>query len=357
MKRNLTFYVLCFMMLITSVIGLVGCGNGNKLISVNTDTLVAETKTTYYVGDLFSPSATYVNLKYYDKKSNTEYELLDYPLTSLSKEISDIEYEISGFDSSAPNNNQTVCITISSAQYPGEVSVSFDIQILPEYIVNAEVVNSSNYLKNCYSVNETLNYENFKIQNTYSNGRTETVDVTSDMVEEFNTEIASTQKKTLTITQNNFTISHDYAVVPNANYVLFDEAFVKCFVPSATNGFNLSKPELNIFEYSKSSVADLSLAYYERFPYSASIIINLYDADSLISYETRNINNISVSICKFKYNDSSAIITGIYFDKRITIQNGLTLSNFDSTIEILFIDYTNNTETSEILNTLLNSIS
>ena len=250
MKKFLLFIFVSFMALLTPLLSACDISNNNKLISLNTYTSqLVETKTTYYVGDSFSPSLTYVNLTYYNKEENTEWTLKDYSLTKLSNKIPDIKYTIDGFDSSIPTDNQTVSIVISSDLYSGEVSAQLTIKILPEYVVNAEIINSSTSLKDCFSLNEVLDYDNFKIQNTYSNGRTEIIDVTDDMVTGFDTSIASIQKKTLQITQNNFTISHDYTVVPSDDYIIFNKNFVKCFVPSASCGFTPSQTESNVFNY------------------------------------------------------------------------------------------------------------
>lgn len=299
-------------------------------------------------------------MEYYDKTANTQYKLSSFALDRLSTKISDIQYTISGFNSTAPTESQTISISLSSATYHNTITTSFVIQIKPEYIVSAEVIKSPTSVKQNYAVNETINFENFKIKNTYSNNRTEIVNVTNNMISEFDTSVASTNIKQFKITQNGFTTTYNYTVSPSSNYTVFNQKFVKCFIPSENAGFTFSQTETNIFEYSNPTVASVQLGYYSRFSYTKSAIIALYDTSTtstpnvvVSSYETQTINDIDVTICKFKYKGSSTTTyTAVYFDRRITfgLQNSLY------TIEILFIDYANNTTTTEMLATLINSI-
>lgn len=365
MFKKIFIFIIGFLLLLPTIL-LTGCFNVNnsRLISLdmNTSTLV-ETKTTYHVGDSFSPSKTYVNLCYYDKQKNEKWTLKDYNLTQLSSKIDDIEYTISGFETSVPVNSLKITITISSTTYENTLSTSFYIDVLPEYVVSAEVVNSSSYLKQCFILNESLNFQNFKIQNTYSNGRVDMVNVTSNMITGFDTSSASISKKTMTITQNNFTINHDYYVVPSSNYTVFEEPFVTCFVPSNSSGFIENKPEENVTTYHNSSIARIQIGCYQKFTYTESGIISLYNTSttivpnvSVISYKTQNINNITATICSFKYKNYPTVYTGIYFDTYLSISVGSGISVQQVTVEILFTNYASSNVSSEVFNTLLNSI-
>ena len=86
-----------------------------------------------------------------------------------------ITFSISGFDSSKVVDSQKVKVTVTSAKYSGKVSVTIKVKILPECIVSAEVVDAETYLKECFILNESLDYANLKIENTYSNGKKEIV--------------------------------------------------------------------------------------------------------------------------------------------------------------------------------------
>jgi len=333
----------------------------NKLVSLNTNTSkLVETKTTYYVGESFEPSATYVNLVYFDKGENTEWTLRDYALTRLSSKISDIKYEISGFDSSKVTDSQTVNITVSSQIYSGEVSTKLNIKILPERIVKTEIIDSGICLKENFVVNEVLNYENLQIKNTYSNGKTEFFDVTPDMVNGFDTSVVSTKRKVLKITLNDITISHNYAVVPNEDYILFYEEFVQCFVPSTVAGFEALNPEINIFEFNNDEVASIELGYYDKFSYTEEDIIDLYNTGTaedpdvaIINSKNTNQNGIALTIYELKFDYSPIVVTAVYFNNFFVNSD---YEVFDVTVEILFFDYAENTESAEIFETLLNSI-
>jgi hypothetical protein len=67
----------------------------------------------------------------------------------------------------------------------------------------------------------------------------------------------------------------------------------------------------------------------------------------MVSYDTKEINGIEATICKFRYQGESTVFTGIYFDV------GVYGSTVKRTIEII---YYGTTETAEVLDTVLSSI-
>ena len=218
---------------------LVACGgNDDKLLRVTpSDSPFVSTQTTYYVGDEFNPSKTYVDFIYFDKSENTEWTLEGYALTQLHREIDDIEYTVDGFDTSVPCENQEITLTFTSQTYSNEIYTSFSIKILPEYVVDTVIEYGEEEIKSQFTKDETLNFEELTIINTYSNGRVEEIPVSSSMVSGFDTSSVSATRRTMTISTGTQTLEHGYVVAPSDDYTLFSEVFVKCFVPSSEMGF------------------------------------------------------------------------------------------------------------------------
>lgn len=358
------------LVIVAFVAVLQGCNkkdDGDKLIETNMNTSsLVETKKTYYRGDEFSPGQTYVNLTYFDKGSNTKWTLKDYTLTSLSTKISDINYEINGFDTSSVTDSMNVTITFTSKKYANSVSTSFNVKVLPEYVVSSEVIDEEEHIREEYYLNESFPYEGMKLTNTYSNGRTETIDVTLDMISGFDTSEASVNKKTMKITQNNFELEFDYVVVPSDKYNLLSTFFIKTFVPSESSGFTKTINQ-NEYDFYKKSVANFKFGYYSKFSYSETSIKNLYNTSgsiyknnvTIISYKTQKINGIDLTICEFKNTNSTILYTGIYFDRQVSLPNGNGYTVSNVTVEILLSNYAgnNNQEVKDILSNVLNYIS
>lgn len=312
------------------------------------------TQTTYYRGDGFSLSNTFIDMTYYRKSDNIIWELEAFTLPELKGEISDVEYAIDGFDSSEVTSSQEITITISSPTYGKSLTTRFTIEIKPEYIVESEVYDDS-AIKDVYLLNESFDCTNLQIKNTYSNGREEFINVTGAMVTGFNTATATAGKRTLTINYEDQTFDYDYAVAPSENYDLFDNGYFKVFVPNEKLGYEDFIYE-GIYGYKKSNISSLLIGVNPQFSHAESYLKNVWLNPSgsfvnsnviIVSYGSREINGINATICKFRYQGESTVFTGIYFDV------GVYGSTAKRTIEII---YYGTTETAEVLDTVLSSM-
>ena len=363
MKKRLSIFMVCVLIIpIAFILGACSLGNKNSLKSVdmNTSRLVS-TQKVYYVGDTFAPSKTYVNLVYRDYDEKIEYTLKDYSLIQLRQEIRDLQYVVSGFDTSAPVSSQKVTISFTSEKYSGSVSTSFYIEVQPEYIATSEVENSELYLKSQFSLNETLDLDNMWVVNTYNNGRTERVKVEQSMVSGFDTSKITATPQTMTIVQNGKTITHQYVVAPSNKYKHYSKSFVKCFVPAQTMGYAETQYTNGSVFKKTTANAELTLAYYDKFNYTQANIKSRYSdlgTVSFTSFSTQTLNNVSATVCKFKISGYSSIFSAIYYDARFTVSTSSGLVTKTMSVEIVFADYngTNNDEMTGVWNTLLQSI-
>ena len=355
--KKLMFSFLIIAMVLPMALVLTACGGGEngKLIDLTMSTSqFHSTKTTYYVGDQFRADDTYVQITFYKKADNKNYEL-SYPLTRLSKEIEDIEYTVTGFDSSKVADKQVVTIKITSPTYKNELTVSFNITILPEYVVDSVVADES-LIKSSYILNEQLNYSDLKIKNTYSNGRQELVDVTSDIITGFDTSTITAKKRKLTITYNDKVFDYYYVVLPSADFDLLETEYVKLLVPTESAGYTKSVKNKIYYTYTKDTASKLDIGCYQKFSHTEYYLKNFYLNTStlgssnvnIVSYETKNINGIEANVCKYSYTGSARVYTGIWFD--IT-EIGNSIGSY--TVEIL---YYGNALTESVLNTAMQTI-
>lgn len=355
--RKIVFLSLVMIMILPMALILTACGGGanGKLIDLTMSTSkFHSTKTTYYVGDEFCPDDTYVQITFYKKADNKNYEL-SYPLTKLNKEIEDIKYEVIGFDTSKVATAQEVTIKITSPTYKNELTVSFNINVLPEYIVDSSIADES-VVKSNYILNEELNYSKLKIKNTYSNGREELVDVTSEMVTGFDTSTITAKNRKLTITYSDKVFDYYYVVLPSADFELLETDYVKVLVPSAASGYTKSVKNNTYFTYTKDTTSKLDIGCYQEFLHTEYYLKNFYLNTStlgnsnvnIVSYETKNINGIEANVCKYSYTGSARVYTGVWFD--ITKVGNSTGSY---TVEIL---YYGNALTESVLNTVMQTI-
>ena len=360
--KKIIFSVLIMVMILPVALLLTACGGGEngKLIDLTMSTSQFHTtKNTYHVGDEFSPGVTYVQLTFYKKADKQNYQI-SYPLTKLDKEIDDIEYEVIGFDSSAAVESQEITIKISSPTYKNEVTVKFNIKILPEYIVNSEIVDET-VIKSQYVLNEVFDCSKVKIKNTYNNGREEVVDVTNEMVSGFDTSTITVKNKQMVITYNEKEFKFNYVVAPSDKYELLNTQFVDCYVPAMSLGYSKTEGSLK-YTYSKDKYATIQIGCYNKFPHTESYIKILYDTTGnwgspnvvIISHEEQNINGIDATVCKFNHTGSSIVYTGIFFDRNVTLGN----TTSECTVEVLFINYAGSTndETTEVYNTLISTM-
>lgn len=357
--KKVVLSLLIVVMVVPMILIMGACGDdgsSGKLISLSMSTSsLHTTKTTYYRGDSFSPSSTYVTLTYYSKEENKQWKL-SYPLTSLNRAIKDVNYEVTGFDSSEVVSSQEIVIKISSPTYSNEVTTKFTVKINPEYIVESEILDET-AVKNQYVLNEELDYSKLKIKNTYSNGREEIVDVTSSMVTGFDTTTVTSKKRKLKISYNEKDFDFYYVVAISADYKLLDTAYVDLFVPTAALGYSESVNGLN-YTYIKSGSSTLEIGCYKKFSYTETMLKNYYLNTSgsntksnvdIISYEKQNINGIDATVCKYKYTGSTRVHTGIWFDRNVTLGNVTS----ECTVELL---YYGDATTTEVYNTLITTI-
>ena len=135
---------------------------------------------------------------------------------------------------------------------------------------------------------------------------------------------------------------------------------MQCFVPSTVAGFEALNPEINIFEFNNDEVASIELGYYDKFSYTEEDIIDLYNTGTaedpdvaIINSKNTNQNGIALTIYELKFDYSPIVVTAVYFNNFFVNSD---YEVFDVTVEILFFDYAENTESAEIFETLLNSI-
>lgn len=361
-KTKKIFSTLALMFMLSLTLILAGCGGReNELISASiTSWYTYITKTEYFAGESFSNNETYVQVKYYDKEKNTEYTLST-PLNKLHED--GFDFEVTGFDSQNAVESQTVTITITSEKYPGTVTTTLNVKIKPEYVVNAEVVNQSEVIKSVYAVGDTLPLDQMQASVVYSNNRTETVNITQDMVSGFDTTTPSVNTKTFKINVDGKELSFKYTVAPAEGYEVFTNGNFKCFRPSTAQGFASASSDLftGTSRY-KSTYGAVEFAYYDlSITYSETGMTSFFNTSgnlirpnvSISSFKTgEKFNGVSAAVCDFRYTSgtlSAKSYRAVFFT---TASNGqLTKQNFF----ILFENYSN-AQMQEVMNNVLSSV-
>ena len=358
--------VFMLLLLIPLALGLCACGGkSDHLITVNICSIFNNhTKTTYYCGDNFSASQTYVALKYYEKEVNTEWTLQS-SLADLHKK--GFVYEVTGFDSSVAVDSQTISINITSEKYEGEVAVHFNVQIMPAYVTGIEVVDAETFIKDVYVVGETLPIADMQIKKTYNDGHTDNVALEENMISGFDTSEVRSSSRKMTITCDEQSVSFNYTVAPAENYDLFSEAYLKCFIPNEELGYEKTTDTMfnDAQKWKKEGVASVEIGCYQAMAeQTETSIINRYNTSgsiarpnvTILSLEKTTINGVEATVAKFKIGIIATVYTDIYITRNVTFSNGLTSVTGSRTIKILFENYAGSAEASEMIANVMGSI-
>ncbi|MDE6294365.1 MAG: bacterial Ig-like domain-containing protein, partial [Clostridiales bacterium] len=252
MKRRINIIML-LVVCIACAFAFVACGSGSDSVDVNVDKFVSvaieqhevkgqKTKQNYYVDEEFSAADTLVNLKVYDKEQNKELWYLACPLSDIPNSI---RYEVTEFDTStitADSEYRYVHIVFTSDKYAGKLTAALPISVLEPYAVECEPEVGAQYIKDIYAVGDTLPIEEMTLKVTYSNGKSDTVAMTDENVsiDGFDTDTVDVSKRTAHIRYLRASYSFNYVVAPTENYTLFEDLFIKCFVPTEGLGFKKS---------------------------------------------------------------------------------------------------------------------
>lgn len=365
MKKKIIIPIIFAFALVPVSIGLIGCGGdayvSDKLVSVRLASYGdVSTKLDYFCGDEFDLNQTFVDLTYIDKEEMTEWTLQCYSLSEIPENI---HYEVIGFDSSEPAYSQLVSLKFTSEKYAGEVSTSFYVNIYPEYITEISLMEEEKFIKDIYMLGETLPLEEMKIIVSYSNGRQEFVDVTSDMIDGFYTDEIWSTEKMFNIWYEGLNLSYYYRVSPAEGYEVFSDAHIKCFVPGEEMGFakqvmqqgaiatfsnNETKQYIVIGRLTLRTVTENSIK--AEFNTSGSA----YNSNvEILNFDQTYVGGHWATVCEFKYQGQSERYQVIYYNRQIVSTNGVQTITQNVTVEICFANFT--TE-DEIYNNVRNSI-
>jgi len=280
-KRNL--FIAFVLTLCCGVMVLAGCSKNVK----PTLKLIDEFKTTYYVSkDLDVTDGT---LEYKNKKGKKE------PIT-ITVDM------VEGFDSTSVGN-KTLTITYENL----EITVDYVVKYRPALTVVSP-------FKTTYYVGESLDLTGGTVKYKNEDGEENTVDVTSGMVEGFNSETAG--NKTLTITYQGVTISVDYVVKYHAslkvivpfkteyslNETLNVENGVICYTDEDGNSQYVEIRSEMISNFNTSTDGDktLILTYEGINIYLDYSVVEIYDVDFDKYYYRDTTNGVYYGFFKFK---------------------------------------------------------
>ena len=375
MKKILKVASLAFAIVILSLC-FSACGGNEReseFISVtfNPSPYTGKTQYSYYSGDSFSKANTCVGLKCYIQEENTEYTYN----FSLSNPPSHISYEVSGFDSSVPVDSQTITVKFTSSKIPGEITGTFNINILPPQVTGFELKDET-MVKKTYVVGEQLNYSDIILHATYGNGTEGDVPVTADMVSGFDTTTASVYSNKFTITYQGKTLSLSYNVVPNENYEVFNGVtsngitvnYLNCFVPTTEFGYEKKTTAQNTVKWTKANVASIEMGFIlpQQTISETKIKSNLTALGYTNAQVSSCINNevnesLDATVCEFTRSGSTAKYKAICFNKNVKLSQGSASSTMGITVMVVFAnlggaDEDNYAEANEMIETVINSM-
>lgn len=378
MKRRINIIMLLVVCIACAFV-FVACGSGSDSVDDNVDKFVSvaieqrevkgqKTKQNYYVDEEFSAADTLVNLKVYDKEQNKELWYLACPLSDIPNSI---RYEVTEFDTStitADSEYRYVHIVFTSDKYAGKLTAALPISVLEPYAVECEPEVGAQYIKDIYAVGDTIPIEEMTLKVTYSNGKSDTVAMTDENVsiDGFDTDTVDASKRTAHIRYLRATYSFNYVVAPAENYTLFEDLFIRCFVPNEELGFKKSAPSSDnefLSEWSSDGYSyTIEMCCYRPFTYSETFIKSHFSTTSsafqtnveILSSEKLNINYRNMTVYTFRNKGSKKTYKAAYYDTQIKQSNGSVTTTSSVTVEIIFYGYDGDMVT--VFDNVLNSV-
>lgn len=150
-------------------------------------TIASAFKTNYFVGDTIDISGGKITVTYEDNSTST------LPVSALM---------ISGFNTES-SGSKIMSITV------GDATLEIAYQVNKVEITSISI---SKPFKTSYIQNETLDTTGGKLDVVYNNGKTQTIDITTSMISNFNSTSPSVNEKTMTLSYEGFTLQVKYTV-------------------------------------------------------------------------------------------------------------------------------------------------